>query len=143
MYLTRKQKEELVIELYFNQNKTYREIAKAVKMSLRDIHRIIGEESDRRQRGQFLVESSQAYALFYNGKSPYDVAIELNMLQKEVTKLYVEYLRLNKPYELCKIYDETKGYFDSFLTFYKMTVDSGMCIQEVVKAAKISNCNLP
>jgi DNA-directed RNA polymerase specialized sigma subunit len=28
MFLTRKQKEELVIELYFNQSKTYREIAK-------------------------------------------------------------------------------------------------------------------
>jgi hypothetical protein len=65
------------------------------------------------------------------------------MRQKEVTELYVEYLRLNKPYELCMIYDETKGNLDSFLTFYKMTVDSGMCIQEVVKAAKISNCNLP
>jgi hypothetical protein len=28
MYLARKQKEELVIELYFNQNKTYGEIAR-------------------------------------------------------------------------------------------------------------------
>jgi hypothetical protein len=97
MYLARKQKEELVIELYFNQNKTYREIAKEAKVSVRDIHRIIGEECDRRQRGQFLVESSQAYALLYNGKSPYNVAIELNMRQKEVTALYVEYLKLNKP----------------------------------------------
>jgi DNA-directed RNA polymerase specialized sigma subunit len=50
MYLTRKQKEELVIELYFSQNKTYRKIAKEAKVSLRDIHRIIGEESDPRGR---------------------------------------------------------------------------------------------
>ena len=64
MYLTRKQKEELVIELYFNQNKTYREIAKEVKMSLRDIQRIVGEEVDRRQSGQSLVKSSQPSPFF-------------------------------------------------------------------------------
>lgn len=52
--------------------------------------------------------------------------IELNMREKEVTELYFEYLRLNKPYELCKIYEETKGHLDSFLTLYKMTVESRM-----------------
>ena len=108
MYLTRKQKEELVIELYFNQ-KRYREIAKEVKMSLRDIQRIVGEEVDRRQSGQSLVKSSQGLALFLKNKSPIDVAIELNMPPKDVTELYEEYLRLNKPYDLCKIYEETKG----------------------------------
>lgn len=102
MFLTRKQKEELVIDLNFNQNKTYRYIAKEVKMSLRDIQRLVGEEADRRQGGQSLVQSSQAYALFHKGKSPIDVAIELNMREKEVTVLYVEYLRLNKPYDLWK-----------------------------------------
>jgi uncharacterized protein YdbL (DUF1318 family) len=82
MYLTRNQKEELVIELYFNQSKTYHEIAKEVKMSLRDIPRIVGEEVDRRQSGQFLVKSSQALALFLKNKRPIDVAIELNMPPK-------------------------------------------------------------
>jgi hypothetical protein len=72
-----------------------------------------------------------------------DVKTSGNRGNRAVSGYRPEYLRLNKPYELCKIYDETKGNLDSFLTFYKMTVDSGMCIQEVVKAAKISNCNLP
>ena len=143
MYLTRKQKEELVIELYFNQNKTYREIAKEVKMSLRDIQRIVGEEVDRRQSGQFLVKSSQAYALFLKNKSPIDVAIELNMREKEVTELYEEYLRLDKPYDLCKIYEETKGRLDSFLELYRMIIESGMGIKEVTYTVKIANYNLP
>jgi hypothetical protein len=82
MYLTRKQKEELIIEIYFNQNKSYRKIAKEVKMSFRDIQRILGEEVDRRQSDQFLVKSSQAYALFHTRKRPYYVAIELNMREK-------------------------------------------------------------
>jgi DNA-directed RNA polymerase specialized sigma subunit len=39
--LTRKRKEELVLDLYFNQNKTYPEIAKIARMSPRDIKPII------------------------------------------------------------------------------------------------------
>jgi len=35
--LTRKEREELVLDLYFNQNKTYPEIAKIAKISPRDI----------------------------------------------------------------------------------------------------------
>jgi hypothetical protein len=87
-------------------------------MSLRDIPRIGGEEVDRRQSGKFLVKSSQALALFLKNKSPIDVAIELDMPPKEVTELYEEYLRLNKPYNLCKIYEESKGCLDSFLKLY-------------------------
>ena len=143
MYLTRKQKEELVIELYFNQNKTYREIAKEVKMSLRDIQRIVGEEVDRRQSGQSLVKSSQALALFLKNKSPIDVAIELNMPPEDVTELYEEYLRLNKPYDLCKIYEEMKGCLDSFLKLYRMIIESGMGIQEVMYTVIIANYGLP
>jgi hypothetical protein len=39
--LTRRQREELVLNLYFNQNKTYSEIAKIARMSPRDIKPII------------------------------------------------------------------------------------------------------
>jgi DNA-directed RNA polymerase specialized sigma subunit len=39
--LTRKEREELVLDLYFNQNKTYHEIAKIAGMSPRDIKPII------------------------------------------------------------------------------------------------------
>ena len=35
--LSRKEKEELVLDLYFNQNKTYHEIAKIARISPRDI----------------------------------------------------------------------------------------------------------
>jgi hypothetical protein len=35
--LTRKEREELVLDLYFKENKTYHEIAKIARMSHRDI----------------------------------------------------------------------------------------------------------
>jgi hypothetical protein len=61
----------------------------------------------------------------------------------EVTELYEEYLRLNKPYDLCKIYEETKGCLDSFLKLYIMIIESGMGIKEVTYTVKIANYNLP
>lgn len=39
--LTRKEREELVLDLYFNQNKAYHEIGKIARMSPRDIKPII------------------------------------------------------------------------------------------------------
>lgn len=61
-----------VIDLYFNQHKTYAEIAEIERILPRDIHAIIKEQEARRQkyeRQQQQVEtSSKAYKLFSDGK---------------------------------------------------------------------------
>jgi DNA-directed RNA polymerase specialized sigma subunit len=46
------ERKKQVIDLYFNQQKTYAEIAKIMKMSPRDIHAIIKEEKARRQKNK-------------------------------------------------------------------------------------------
>jgi hypothetical protein len=48
--LTRKEKEELVLDLYFNQNKTYHEIAKIARISPRDIKPIIDKAINEKER---------------------------------------------------------------------------------------------
>jgi hypothetical protein len=111
-------------------------------MSFKDVQRIVWEESDRRQRGLVLVQSSQAYVFFHKGKSPYDVSVELNMREKEVTELYGEYLRLNNHHELCKIYRETNGNLNPLLTFIRMIEKSGMSNQDGVRAIRITNNDL-
>jgi predicted DNA-binding protein YlxM (UPF0122 family) len=72
-----------VIDLYFNQHKTYAEIAEIEKISPRDIHAIIKEEDTRRQkhRDQQMQEeiSSKSYKLFSKGKTPVEVATTLNL----------------------------------------------------------------
>jgi len=40
---SRQKREERVLDLHFNQNKNYRQIAQEMKMSLRDIKPIIGK----------------------------------------------------------------------------------------------------
>ena len=89
------QRKKWVIDLYFNQHKTYAEIAQIQRISPRDINVIIKQEETRRQkhkdRQQQEELSSKAYELFSEGKTPVQVAITLNLRESEVTKLYREY----------------------------------------------------
>ena len=41
LVLSKKEREEHVLDLHFNQNKNHRQIAKEMKMSLRDIGEIV------------------------------------------------------------------------------------------------------
>ncbi|HET6715919.1 MAG TPA: hypothetical protein VFG90_02225 [Nitrososphaeraceae archaeon] len=102
--LTRQEKERKVIDLYNNQNKTYREIAKEVRICPRDIGIILkkasGEKEEKQDRKQSLLSpSSQAYSLFSEGKTLIEVAIALNLTEFETTKFYEEYLNLKQMYE--------------------------------------------
>jgi hypothetical protein len=101
--LTRQEKEKLVLELY-SQGKSYHEMAKEARVSLRDIGPILKKSGVE----QSLSVSSQAYKLFSEGKSPSEVAIALNIREPEVTQLYREFWRLNQLYELDQLYEETR-----------------------------------
>lgn len=87
-----KDRKRRVIDLYFNQHKTYAEIAQIEKISPRDIHAIVKEEEARRQKykdQQHQEEtSSKAYELFSEGKRPVEVAFALNLREPDATKLY-------------------------------------------------------
>jgi hypothetical protein len=97
-----------VIDLYFNQHKSYAEIAQIEHISPRDIHAIIKEEEARRQKYKQQELSSKAYELFSKGKTPLQVAILLNIRQSEAAKYYREYWKLRGLHKLNAIYKETK-----------------------------------
>jgi hypothetical protein len=59
--LTRKEREELVLDLYFNQNKTYPEIAKIGKISPRDIKPIIDKAYQEKERPSLCCRLSCVY----------------------------------------------------------------------------------
>ena len=77
-----------VIDLYFNQHKTYAEIAQIEKMSPRDIHAIVKEEEARRQKYKDQQQqeelSAKAYELFSKGKTTLKVCTLLKLREPEV-----------------------------------------------------------
>ena len=78
MVITKKQKKEMVIKLY-EEGKTTKEIAKIVKMSLRDIGIIIREYNHEPEPKPPKSDHSRSFQLFSKGKTPVDVAIIVDL----------------------------------------------------------------
>src|SRR5215204_4513627 len=128
--LTRQERERLVIELYYNQGKTYREISKEARISPRDIGVILNKaveekeegikqqdhvEENREQEQRHLSLAPQAYKLFSDRKTPLEVAIALNLSESEATKFYREYWKLKQLHSLNIVYEEVKDDISPFL----------------------------
>jgi transposase len=133
--LTRKERERLVLDLYYNQGKTYREISKEARISPRDIgvilykaveektERLKDEEQDgaeKHQQQRQLSLSAHAYKLFSERKTPLEVAIVLNLGESEATNFYKEYWKLKHLHNLNIVYEETKGDIAPFPKLYRL-----------------------
>jgi DNA-binding CsgD family transcriptional regulator len=137
-----------VIDLHFNQHKSYAKIAQIEHISPRDIHAIIKEEETRRQKYRHQQQQqeifSKAYKLFSEGKTPVEVAIILNLPASKVSKLYREYWDLRGLQQLNIIYKETNGKLGPFLKLYKELIKKRrMSIEQVVNAVDIAINKLP
>jgi predicted HTH domain antitoxin len=133
-----------VIDLYFNQNKTYAEIAQIEKMSPRDIHAIVKEEESRRQNYQRQQQqeetSSKAYKLFSEGKGPVEVAIALSLREPEATNLFIEYCKLKRLPKFYLAYkelgDNNIGYF---VKLCKLAKKEGVNVEQLVKLLQLAD----
>lgn len=140
---TEEQIEDLVIDLYFNQKKTYREIAPVVNKSSRDIRKIIERQEKQIEEEQHRSLSSQAYALFLQDKTPPEVAIALKIRQKEVSELYAEFLAFKGMHDFARVYQETKGDTDAVVKLYREIKAWGMDTAQVRSLLEIANNDLP
>jgi hypothetical protein len=157
--LTRQERERLVLDLYYNQDKTYREISKQMRISPRDIGVILNkvieqkknegskEQQDDAEKNQEEEQhpslSSQAYKLFSERKTPLEVAIELNLGESEATKFYKEYWKLKQLHKLYIVYEQTKGDIEPFLRLYRLSNVKGMGVKQVVNLLTIASEDLP
>ena len=146
MVLTREEKERLVLDLY-NQGTPIRVIAKEAGMSFRDIgailNKAIEEKEASKEQAEKVSQSTQAYKLFSEGKSPVQVAIALNLQEPEVAKFYVEYWRLVQHHSLSRIYQEIKDDIGYFVKLYTLAKVARMAVKQVVNLLEIANNDLP
>ena len=156
--LTRQEREQIVLDLY-NQGKTIRDIAKEVRISFRDIGAVLKKEEKEKERQKKQLEnnltssgsdndqrdsssSTQAYKLFSQAKTPVEVAIELNLNEKQVTKFYREYWKLKGLHKLTIVYEEIKDDIGYFLKLHRLSKASGMNTDSVVNLLSIANNDL-
>lgn len=113
MVLNKKQKKELVIKLY-EEGKPTREIAKIVKISLRDIGIILREYNKEPEPKPPKPDHAQAYQLFSIGKTPTQVSIIVDLSYETVKRWYFEYISLNYKFDFVNIL----GNYSEFLPFF-------------------------
>lgn len=146
MIITEERK-RCVIDLYFNQRKTYAEIAEIEMMSIRDISAISKEEESRQQKYKDQQQqeevSSQAYKLFSEGKTPLVVAITLNLREPKVNKLYREYWKLKHLYKLNSIYEEIGNDLRHIIELHRRAKKEGIGVEHVVKLLQLADEDNP
>jgi hypothetical protein len=142
------ERKDRVIDLYYNQRKTTRDIASIERMSIRDISSILKEEESRQQKYKHQQQqqetSSKAYELFSKGKDSLEVAIALNLRAPEVTVMCKEYWKLARLKELHSAYEELgDNGLRCFLELYKTAKKEGMTVEKVINALAIAGEELP
>ena len=154
--MSREEKERRIIDLYYNQGKTTREIIKELRVSPNYVSAIRKKKEEERNNCSTVTNNQQqsssssssfatkAYELFSKGKRPVDVAIALNLREPEVTELYREYWKLKRLHILNSIYKETNGKLGPFLKLYKELIkQKGMSIEQVTNVVEIAIHKLP
>src|SRR5215211_3815084 len=149
MSISREEKEKLVVDLYFNQGKTFRYIAQYLRLSFTYISQIVKKHQDEidgknsnnnntktteksSRPPQQLSLSSKAYKLFYKGMSAVEVAIKLDISESQATQFRLEYWRLKGLDILESLHVRTKGKVFSLWKLYKeLVIEGGMSIEEV------------
>ena len=125
-------------------------------MSLRDIglilkkhgvnHGIAIDDDDKNKKSYANEKSTQAYKLFSEGKKPVEVAIQLGLSEREVTRYYTEYWRLRHLYKLYFIYKESKGNLFPILKLYRILKKEGIRLKDLewfVRIVDISTYKIP
>jgi hypothetical protein len=117
LLLTHRQKETQVIKLA-EEGKTTRQIAKILRISLKEIGRIL-----RKARGEDYPEegatiTSMAFQLFKNNCRPLDVSIKLNLDADSTLNIFKDYLYLSNSGEFLKMYEEYKNELPVLLALY-------------------------
>src|SRR6187200_1093181 len=139
------EREKKVLELY-KQGKSTRQIAKELRMSLRDISVILREnqvshgivitkDNDINNNSNYNKSpnqiATQAYKLFSEYKKPFEVAIELGLREAQVSKLFREFWKLKNLNELYEIYSQIRHKLSSFLKLHKVLKRKGLTASNV------------
>lgn len=160
MILTRQEKEKLIIDLY-NQGKNYKQIAVIARVSVRDIKPILEREEKEREKELGIATkegkgnggnnpqpqkpsvASQAYRLFSEGKTPLEVAVELNIREAKATRYYREHWKLKQLYHLNQIYEDIKDDVIHIVKLHRRIKAAGIGMEQIINLIKIANNDLP
>ena len=154
MYLSKEEKEKRVIDLYYNQGKTYHEIVKELKVSPNYVSAVLKKHEEEEnaaavtkikheQQENKTSKEVASFKLFSEGKNTIEVAIDLKLSEEEVTQFYKGFLKLKGLYKFGIIYEKHGHHVPRLLKLCIEAEKEGVDIEQLVKLAKLADENNP
>ena len=145
-----------ITDLRIQHKKKIREIVEIVGKSSRDVTTVLkeneiqqaqttkGEKKYERDGGiqnshDDLLPNVKAYKLFDEGKSPLEVAAELNLPGPQVRQFYVEYWNLRRMHKLVIIYQEIQDNMGYFLKLFRLGKKEGVTPEQLINLIKMAD----
>jgi transcriptional regulator with XRE-family HTH domain len=128
--------EKRVIELR-KQGKTYREIMEELNMSPGRISSILRKSNGEEETKPVSIDT-QARRLFSQGKTPLEVANEMDLGVEETERIKRDFWKLKGLYDIDAAYELIKSDIPSFLTFYRIIKEKGMDEKDISKTLQYS-----
>src|SRR6266542_92175 len=123
------EREKVVIELY-KKGISPKEIAHEVKMSLRDVYKIIKKEF--RAKEKELTTEHQAIILFLKGKRPVVVALKLRISLDEANQYYIKYIDSLYLGQFGQDYKYLRGYAKEVAEVCFAIKNGGLTVKELL-----------
>src|ERR671919_1928008 len=144
-----------IIDLHFNQGKTIREICRIMGKSSHDItpvtkeHRIQlaqnyvlanrEQNDDAHSRYDRVIPNVKAYKLFDEGKSPLEVAAQLNLPGPQVQQYYGEFWNLRRMHRLVAIYPEIQDSMGYYLKLLRLGKEKGVTPEQIMNLLQMAD----
>ncbi|HZC48756.1 MAG TPA: hypothetical protein VE244_06840 [Nitrososphaeraceae archaeon] len=127
MYLSKEEKERRIIDLYYNQGKTTREIVEELRVSPNYVSAVLKKHEEEenaaavsktkhKEEEDKISKQVAAYKQFSEGKNLIQVAIDLK-LSEEVIQFYIGFMKLKGLHRFGIIYEEHKGRIQRLLNY--------------------------
>jgi DNA-binding CsgD family transcriptional regulator len=154
MFLNKEQKERRIIDLYYNQGKTYYEIVKEAKVSPNYVSAVLKKHEEEenaaavskikhKQQEDKTSKEVASFKLFSEGKNTIEVAIDLKLSEEEVTQFYKGFLKLKGLYKFGIIYEKYIHHNPRLLKLFIEAEKESVDIEQLVKLAKLADENNP
>ena len=150
-----------IIELYFNQRRNIREVAKLIQKSSRDVVAVVKEHKQKLRSSESSISSIysgdnvsqpkddsieppvniKAYELFTKGLTPLQVVSELKLSEADATKYYAVYIRLKRLPKLSSTLEQLRmpRKISLFIELANLALAEHITANEVLQLLKMVN----
>ena len=154
MFLNKEQKERCIIDLYYNQGKTTREIVEELRVSPNYVSAALKKHEEeenaaavtkieREEQENKTSKEVASFKLFSEGKNTIEVAIDLKLSEEEVTQFYKGFLKLKGLDKFGIIYEKHEHHVPRLLKLCGKAEKEGVSKEQLVKLAELADENNP